>query len=379
MKKYKLAELFCGPGGFAEGAKQAKLFTHVWVNDIDQSALDTFSHNHPECETIHGDGSKIFNDQKMSELKKRHGSIDGLIFGFPCNDFSMVGKKLGLDGNYGGLYKVACKVLKYFQPEFFVAENVTAISSKDRSSQTYKNFKKIMTDLSNCGYGIYGNKIEFEKYSVPQTRRRLILFGVRKDKFNKINYQLPSPTSSIKFVTCKDALSKLEKKKNFYNHEFTNHKEDVLKRLKKTKQGQNVWDIGGLPNVKSARMSHIYKKLDENKPAYTVTGSGGGGTHMYHYKFDRALTNRERATLQTFPINYEFKGKKDEVRKQIGMAVPVKGAKAIMRAVAKSFTNKKKITENYDWFIKPNSKDLIADHKVFDGKHYDSYEQTKLL
>ena len=140
MKKYKLAELFCGPGGFAEGAKQAKLFTHVWVNDIDQSALDTFSHNHPECETIHGDGSKIFNKQKMSELKKRHGSIDGLIFGFPCNDFSMVGKKLGLQGDYGGLYKVACKVLKYFQPEFFVAENVTAISSKDQESETYKNF-----------------------------------------------------------------------------------------------------------------------------------------------------------------------------------------------------------------------------------------------
>jgi len=227
MKKYKLAELFCGPGGFAEGAKQAKLFTHVWVNDIDQSALDTFSHNHPECETIHGDGSKIFNNQKMSELKKRHGSIDGLIFGFPCNDFSMVGKKLGLDGNYGGLYKVACKVLKYFQPEFFVAENVTAISSKDRSSQTYKNFKKIMTDLSNCGYGIYGNKIEFEKYSVPQSRRRLILFGVRKDKFNKINYQLPLPTSSKKFVTCKDVLYKLEKKKNLYNHELTNHNEHV--------------------------------------------------------------------------------------------------------------------------------------------------------
>ena len=379
MKKYKVAELFCGPGGFAEGAKQAKLFTHVWVNDIDSSALDTFKHNHPECETIHGDGSKIFNKQKMEELKKKHGNIDGLIFGFPCNDFSMVGKKLGFQGDYGGLYKVACKVLKYFQPEFFVAENVTAIFSKDQESETYKNFKKIMIDLSDCGYGIYGNKIEFEKYGVPQSRRRLILFGLRKDKFNKINYKLPLPTTSKKFKTCKDALEILEKKKNLLNHEFTNHHEDVIKRLKNTKQGQNVWDIGGLPNVKSARMSHIYKKLDENKPAYTVTGSGGGGTHMYHYKFDRALTNRERATLQTFPISYEFKGKKDEVRKQIGMAVPVKGAKAIMQAVAKSFTNKKKINENYDWFIKPNSKDLIADHKVFDGKHYDNYEQTKLL
>ena len=379
MKKYKLAELFCGPGGFAEGAKQTKLFTHVWVNDIDQTALDTFKHNHPECETIPGNGLKIFNDKKMHELKKKHGNIDGLIFGFPCNDFSMVGKKLGLDGNYGGLYKVACKVLKYFQPEFFVAENVTAISSKDQSSQTYKNFKKIMTDLSNCGYGIYGNKIEFEKYSVPQSRRRLILFGVRKDKFNEINYQLPLPTSSKKFVTCKEALHKLEKKKNLYNHEFTNHNEDVLKRLKKTKQGQNVWDIGGLPNVKSARMSHIYKKLDENKPAYTVTGSGGGGTHMYHYKFDRALTNRERATLQTFPINYVFKGKKDEVRKQIGMAVPVKGAKVIMQAVAKSFKNKKKITETYDWFIKPNSKNLITNHKIYKGIHQQKYEQIKLI
>jgi len=374
MKKYKLAELFCGPGGFAEGAKQTKLFTHVWVNDIDQSALDTFSHNHPECETIHGDGSKIFNIKKMKELKKKHGYFDGLIFGFPCNDFSMVGKKLGLSGDYGGLYKVACKVLKYFQPKFFVAENVTAISSKNLNSKTYYNFKKIMVDLSNSGYGIYGNKIEFEKYGIPQTRHRLILFGIRKDQFNKIRFSFPKPTTLGKFVTCKQALKSLEKKNDLLNHEFTNHNNDVIKRLKKTKQGQNVWDIDGLPNVKSARMSHIYKKLDENKPAYTVTGSGGGGTHMYHYKFDRALTNRERATLQTFPLTYEFKGKKDEVRKQIGMAVPVKGAKAIMQSVIKALKNKKNINETYDWFIKPNSKDLVVNYKISNNKHYEQGE-----
>ncbi len=374
MKKYKLAELFCGPGGFAEGAKQTKLFTHVWVNDIDQSALDTFKQNHPECETIQGDGSKIFNNQKMKELKKKHGSFDGLIFGFPCNDFSMVGKKLGLSGDYGGLYKVACKVLKYFQPKFFVAENVTAISSKNLNSKTYYNFKKIMVDLSNSGYAIYGNKIEFEKYGIPQTRHRLILFGVRKDQFNKIRFSFPKPTTLGKFVTCKQALKSLEKKNDLLNHEFTNHNNEVIKRLKKTKQGQNVWDINGLPNVKSARMSHIYKKLDENKPAYTVTGSGGGGTHMYHYKFSRALTNRERATLQTFPLTYEFKGKKDEVRKQIGMAVPVKGAKAIMQSVIKALKNKKNINETYDWFIKPNSKDLVANYKISNNKHYEQGE-----
>ena len=84
-------------------------------------------------------------------------------------------------------------------------------------------------------------------------------------------------------------------------------------------------------------MSNIYKKLDPTKPAYTVTGSGGGGTHMYHYKFLRALTNRERATLQTFPKTYIFVGKKESVRKQIGMAVPPKLSKIIFESVLKSF------------------------------------------
>ena len=84
-------------------------------------------------------------------------------------------------------------------------------------------------------------------------------------------------------------------------------------------------------------MSIIYKKLDPNKPAYTVTGSGGGGTHMYHYKFSRALTNRERATLQTFPKNYKFCGKKESVRRQIGMAVPPLGAKTIFDNLKKYY------------------------------------------
>ena len=87
-----------------------------------------------------------------------------------------------------------------------------------------------------------------------------------------------------------------------------------------------------MPNVKSARMSQIYKKLDSNKPAYTVTGSGGGGTHVYHYKENRALTNRERARLQTFDDTYQFIGSKESVRRQIGMAVPVLAAKQIMKS-----------------------------------------------
>ena len=69
---------------------------------------------------------------------------------------------------------------------------------------------------------------------------------------------------------------------------------------------------------------------------YTITGSGGGGTHCYHWSEPRALTNRERARLQTFPDNYKFEGSKESVRKQIGMAVPVKGAKIILESILKT-------------------------------------------
>jgi DNA (cytosine-5)-methyltransferase 1 len=75
-------------------------------------------------------------------------------------------------------------------------------------------------------------------------------------------------------------------------------------------------------NVKGAKISQIYKRLHPEKPSYTVTGSGGGGTHVYHWKENRALTNRERARLQTFPDNFIFHGSKESVRKQIGILKP---------------------------------------------------------
>lgn len=107
------------------------------------------------------------------------------------------------------------------------------------------------------------------------------------------------------------------------------------------KPGQNAF-TADLPehlqlNVRGAKISQIYKRLDPNKPAYTVTGSGGGGTHIYHWSENRALTNRERARLQTFPDTYHFLGSKESVRKQIGMAVPCRGAKIIFEAIMKCF------------------------------------------
>jgi DNA (cytosine-5)-methyltransferase 1 len=115
----------------------------------------------------------------------------------------------------------------------------------------------------------------------------------------------------------------------------------VIERLKRIPPGGNAWHDNIPPrlrlNVNGAKLSQIYRRLEPHKPSYTITGSGGGGTYGYHWKEPRALTNRERARLQTFPDDFIFWGGKDSVRKQIGMAVPPKGAKIIIEAVLKSY------------------------------------------
>jgi DNA (cytosine-5)-methyltransferase 1 len=128
----------------------------------------------------------------------------------------------------------------------------------------------------------------------------------------------------------------------------------VLERLSYIKPGENVWNANLPEHLKlkdtNTKLSQIYKRLDPNKPSYTITGSGGGGTHGYHYKENRALTNRERARIQTFPDDFSFVGSIESVRKQIGMAVPPKLSEVIFKHIVYTLADK-----SYD-AIEPNIK-----------------------
>jgi DNA (cytosine-5)-methyltransferase 1 len=115
----------------------------------------------------------------------------------------------------------------------------------------------------------------------------------------------------------------------------------VIERLSYIKPGQNVWQAEDiLPDhlkIKTkTRISQIYRKLDPDKPSYTITAAGGGGTFGYHWD-NRELSNRERARIQTFPDNFAFVGKYASVRKQIGMAVPCQLSNVVVTAILNSF------------------------------------------
>jgi DNA (cytosine-5)-methyltransferase 1 len=336
---FSIGEMYSGPGGLGLGAKKSKIrlagktvgYSHKWATDFDPDTCKTFANNISEKRS----GAQIIcSDVRELDLEALP-TVDGFLYGFPCNDFSIVGESRGLGGDFGPLYKYGVDYINHHNPLFFLAENVSGLSSANAGDA----FIQILRDLGAAGrfgYEITVNLYKFEEFGIPQARHRIIAVGMRKDL--GLKFRVPKPSG--KMVTSKEAIVCPPIPPDAPNHELTRQSAQVVERLELIAPGENAW-TANLPerlqlNVKGARLSQIYKRLDPDKPSYTVTGSGGGGTHVYHWDEPRALTNRERARLQTFPDDFIFFGSKESVRKQIGMAVPPAGAQIILTAVLKT-------------------------------------------
>jgi len=334
---FTLGELFCGPGGIAWGAMHADIgnpeFTivHQWANDYDANTCETYKHNIcPNApETVYHEDIRTFDMEQLAP-------IDALAFGFPCNDYSLIGEQKGMNGEFGPLYSYGVRALRMFRPQWFVAENVGGL----RSANNGTALTRILMELRESGYVITPHLYKFEEYGIPQARHRLIIVGIRDDI--DVEYRVPSTAPYVNIDnSCRTAIEVPPIPAGAFNNELTRQSPTVVQRLQHILPGQNAF-TANLPeelqlNIRGVRISQIYKRLNPNLPSYTVTGSGGGGTHMYHWEEPRALTNRERARLQTFPDNYEFIGNKESVRKQIGMAVPCRGAQIIFETILRCF------------------------------------------
>ena len=307
-KIFKVGELYSGPGGVGAGAALAEVVVDgvryrtepAWVNDYDQASCDTWEKNVLQYYKDHkgfdpGNRRIVWpGDVRKLDIDSLE-DVDGLMFGFPCNDFSIVGEHKGFDGEFGPLYSYGVRVLEKNsnpadRPSWFLAENVGGITSSNEG----KAFEKILDDLKGAGYKITAHKYKLEEYGVPQARHRVMIVGIHERY--PFDFKVPAP-EGIK-MTAREALAGIDSDAD--NHEYTKQSKTVIERLSYIDPGENVWNAKRLPdhlklNVPRTQLSHIYKKLDPDKPSYTVTGSGGGGTHMYHWEENRALTNRERA------------------------------------------------------------------------------------
>jgi len=369
---FRLGELFSGPGGLGLAAKLSGAavngthysISHAWATDYHEDSCETYRTNIcPEkprsviCADV-----RTLDFEVLADIS----SIDALAFGFPCNDFSIVGERRGVNGEFGPLYTYGIKALEMFKPKWFLAENVGGL----RNANEGKAFDLILNAMIEAGYKIVPHLYKFEEYGVPQARHRVIIIGIRNDLEIEFAVPSPEPYKSIN-VSARNAIMNPPIPKDAPNNELTKQSDAVVERLKHIKPGENAFNAN-LPdhlklNVNGAKISQIYKRLDPNKPSYTVTGSGGGGTHVYHWEENRALTNRERARLQTFPDDFIFSGSKESVRKQIGMAVPPRGAMVVFNAVLSCFAGIKYPT---------TSQNIIPSGTLLENKvHYNIKEK----
>ncbi len=337
ITEFKLGELYCGPGGLACGALRSHSddgrlsLIHAWANDYDADTCETYRKNicpeHPES-VYCGDVRELNIDAL--------GDIDAFAYGFPCNSFSNVGEHQGIaNEKFGQLYWYGIEVLRKYKPLWFMAENVSGIRSAGSN-----DFQIILKDMRESGYKLVTHLYKSELYGVPQTRHRVIIVGIRDDI--DVEFKVPSPEIYKDCdISSRTALAGITS--DMPNSESRSLSEKVIRRLSYIKPGQNVWQAeaeGNIPEelrIKTrTKISQIYRKLDPDKPSYTITAAGGGGTFGYHWT-DRELTNRERARIQTFPDDYEFVGKYSSVRRQIGMAVPCKLSQIVTTAILNTF------------------------------------------
>ena len=330
---FSAVSLFSGCGGLDLGAEQTGRVKTVWAADNDPAAVRTYRNNF---------GDHIWQVD-ITEVEFPDVATDILLAGPPCQDFSSLWNHDGAKTSRGNLFREIARFLDQQHPKAFLVENVPGLMSANRGEawllvrHALRSPSRFLYNAPGPRYEISVELVDFADLGVPQHRPRLVVMGIRSDLGIRPP-AIPRPNADM-HVTVADALDATPISENAPNHEIGLDSEPVVERLKLIGPGENYRVIPpDHPLAVKGLISHVYRRLDPDCPAYTVIASGGGGTHGYHHREPRRLSNRERARLQTFPDSFVFhgaEGRSDyrQVRRQIGNAVPPEAGRVIVTAL----------------------------------------------
>ncbi|MGL4950985.1 MAG: DNA cytosine methyltransferase [Mycoplasma sp.] len=319
-KEINFIDLFAGVGGLAYGFyKQG--YNCLTTFEINQAALKTYNHNFKSNEKIKDITSE---ELKLKTQKDFEGKVNLIIGGFPCQGYSMAGKRSVVDPR-NQLYKHTIEMIKLNQPDVFVLENVKGILSF-KEEDGILVIDKIIQLLKDVGYYSEYILLNAKNFDVPQSRERVIFVGAKdKNKVQEVIKILSEVKKPIPTIYSK--IHKFENIKEDFsiNHIFPKHTQTMIDNISKLQSNESLYK-----NYKDA-----FRRLDYNGISPTVK-ENHGGVHI-HPKLNRCLTPRELATLQSFPEDFIFQGSKSEILKQIGNAVPPNLSIEIAKIINKVF------------------------------------------
>ena len=318
-------DLFDGIGGFRI-AFTNEGFRCVFSSEIDRHCREVYFNNYNEIP--HGDITKI-NPKDIPDF-------DILTGGFPCQPFSVCGKRMGFEDTRGTLFFTICNIVKEKQPKVIVLENVKNLTTHDKGN----TFKVIIESLEDLGYNVQYKILNAKDFGVPQNRERIIIVATKYTEifdFIKLQYNQQQ-------VKIRDIL-------DYSTHDLTYLSKDeytLLKaeNIKQQKSGlifcgyrnKNLRKTGIRPNTE--HLSRVHKQPNR---IYSIEGihptipsqETSGRFFIYIPEVDkvRKLTINECYKLMGFPNEFKKSSITSEAYKQIGNSVCVPLIQEIARQV----------------------------------------------
>lgn len=304
----KVISLFSGAGGLDLGLIRAG-HQVVWANDIDADCVETYRLNIGD-HIVLGDVSKI----DVSEVP----DADVLVGGWPCQGFSLANMRRTVGDERNRLYEEFKRFLAAKKPRYFLGENVKGILSLGGGEVV----KRIVAEFEDLGYHVEYDLFNVADYGVPQKRQRVIFAGTRNDLPEECRFKFPAPTH------CEHGTGELPR----------------WVSIKTALHGIPEPSLGALlPNHVASRYKlngrnftgHRFVDPDKPSPTLLARGNGKGGVCAgAHWSNKRRMTIRESASIQTFPLDFEFVGGLGSGYRQVGNAVPVIFAEHLGKALS---------------------------------------------
>ncbi|ORT98772.1 DNA-cytosine methyltransferase [Anaerovibrio sp. JC8] len=299
---FTFIDLFAGIGGIRLGFESVG-GKCVFSSEFDEDACKTYEanfHEHPA-----GDITKI--------PAWTIPDFDILLGGFPCQAFSIIGKKEGFaNETCGTLFFDIERILKIKRPKAFMLENVRNLVSHDNG----KTFHVIRTHLEALGYHVYAQVLNALDYGVPQKRERIIIVGFLDD----VKFEFPEPVELSERKTLSDILETDVDEKYYVRDEIR------LSRLERLKD----------KNYPKPYISHENMSGSNTPHPYSSALRAGASANYILINDERRPTERELLRIQGFPDTYKIVVPYGKIKKQTGNSVAVPVIKAVAKQMITS-------------------------------------------
>ncbi len=311
----EVVDLFCGAGGLSWGLQMGGLSVQAGI-DLSPACIATYRRNLPGVEGVVGDLCSL----KRQDILKFVTSPDNLVLAGcpPCRLFSQLHRRRKPLGEEFGAY---LRLLWSLRPRYVVFENVPRIVDRGDA------WGALTARLKRLGYFFSSEVVTADHFGVPQRRRRLVLVAARTP------ITIPDPPEANP-RTVRDAIGHLpERDEAIPNHITMNLSSANQARMRLTARD------GGRSKSPRVPFDDSYGRMEWDRPAPTITTrcvSFSNG-RFGHPEYNRAITVREAAALQSFPENFIFEGGIKETARQVGNAVPPPLAKWLAQIILTHF------------------------------------------